>query len=103
MAGGGRSRSTPWVFRACFTCATTATAGISRCWHWRATATCATATRARWHLASDPSVGVVVGLAAEARIAGRLGWLVAVGGGTAAGAKTAARSLADAGVGALVS
>jgi adenosylhomocysteine nucleosidase len=54
-------------------------------------------------LASDPSVGVVVGLAAEARIAGRLGWLVAVGGGTAAGAKTAARSLADAGVGALVS
>jgi adenosylhomocysteine nucleosidase len=54
-------------------------------------------------LASDPSVGVVVGLAAEARIARRLGWLVAVGGGTAAGAKTAARSLADAGVDALVS
>ena len=46
---------------------------------------------------------MVVGLAAEARIARRLGWLVAVGGGTAAGAKTAARSLADAGVDALVS
>ena len=32
-------------------------------------------------------VGVVVGLAAEARIARRLGWPVAVGGGTAAGAE----------------
>jgi adenosylhomocysteine nucleosidase len=54
-------------------------------------------------LDSDRSVGVVVGLAAEARIARRLGWMVAVGGGTAAGADAAARRLADAGVEALVS
>jgi len=48
-------------------------------------------------------IGVVVGLAAEARIARRLGWKVAVGGGTAGGAETAARALLDAGVSALVS
>ena len=48
-------------------------------------------------------IGVVVGLAAEARIARRLGWTVAIGGGSAAGAETAARALLDAGVGGLVS
>jgi adenosylhomocysteine nucleosidase len=54
-------------------------------------------------LGSDWSVGVVVGLAAEARIARRLGWQVAIGGGTAAGAAAAAWRLADAGANALVS
>jgi adenosylhomocysteine nucleosidase len=44
-----------------------------------------------------------VGLAAEARIARRLGWPVAIGGGTANGAQVAASHLIDAGVGALVS
>ena len=48
-------------------------------------------------------MGVVVGLAAEGRIARRLGWPVAVGGGTTAGAAFAARSLAEQGVRALVS
>ena len=48
-------------------------------------------------------IGVVVGLAAEARIARRLGWRVAVGGGTAEGAQAAARELAEGGVSALVS
>ncbi len=38
-------------------------------------------------------VGVVVGLAAEARIARRLGWPVAIGGGTASGAESAAQAL----------
>jgi adenosylhomocysteine nucleosidase len=46
-------------------------------------------------LASD-KIGVVVGMAAEARIAGRLGWPVAVG-------RDAAQRLLDAGAGALVS
>ena len=54
-------------------------------------------------MGSDRSVGVVAGLAAEARIARRLGWQVAIGGGTAAGAVTAARRLADAGADALIS
>ncbi len=48
-------------------------------------------------------IGVVVGLAGEARIARRAGWTVAVGGGSAAGAERAARALLDAGAGALVS
>jgi adenosylhomocysteine nucleosidase len=48
-------------------------------------------------------VGIVVGLAAEARIARRLGWKVAIGGGTAAGAEAAARRLIDEGSDALVS
>ena len=51
----------------------------------------------------DRTVGVVVGLQAEARIARRLGWQVAVGGGTAAGAVTAAEHLAANGVQGLVS
>jgi adenosylhomocysteine nucleosidase len=48
-------------------------------------------------------IGVVVGLAAEARIARRLGWLVAIGGGTAAGAENAAQRLVNEGAEALVS
>jgi adenosylhomocysteine nucleosidase len=48
-------------------------------------------------------IGVVVGLAAEARIARRLGWPVAIGGGTAAGAEYAAQRLVDEGAKALVS
>jgi adenosylhomocysteine nucleosidase len=46
---------------------------------------------------------VVVGFAAEARIARRLGWPVAIGGATAAGAIIAAERLLDAGCKALVS
>ena len=48
-------------------------------------------------------IGVVVGLAAEARIAHGLGWPVAIGGGTIAGAEAAAYRLIDAGAAALVS
>jgi adenosylhomocysteine nucleosidase len=48
-------------------------------------------------------VGVVVGLAAEARIARRLGHPVAVGGGGPAGAEEAARRLLADGAGALLS
>jgi adenosylhomocysteine nucleosidase len=48
-------------------------------------------------------VCVVVGLAAEARIARRLGWPVAIGGGTAQGAESAASELLDGGVEALIS
>jgi adenosylhomocysteine nucleosidase len=44
-----------------------------------------------------------VGLAAEARIALRLGWPVAIGGGTPSGADMAAQKLIDDGVTALVS
>jgi adenosylhomocysteine nucleosidase len=51
----------------------------------------------------NDSVGVIVGLAAEARIARRLGWPVAIGGGTTSGAEAAARLLLDAKVTALVS
>jgi adenosylhomocysteine nucleosidase len=54
-------------------------------------------------LVSDATIGVVVGLAAEARIARRLGWRVSVGGGTAPGAEVAARRLADEGCDALIS
>jgi adenosylhomocysteine nucleosidase len=54
-------------------------------------------------LDSDRRVGVVVGLAAEARIARRLRWRVAIGGGTAPGAEAAARRLIDDGCDALVS
>jgi adenosylhomocysteine nucleosidase len=54
-------------------------------------------------LVFDQSVGVVVGLAAEARIARLLGWRVAIGGGTAKGAEAAAAQLIDAGARALVS
>jgi len=49
------------------------------------------------------NIGVVVGLRAEARIARRLGWPVAVGGGTPAGAERAARALVAKGARALVS
>ncbi len=48
-------------------------------------------------------IGIVVGIAAEARIARRLGWPVAIGGGTPEGARLAALRLADRGAGALVS
>ena len=48
-------------------------------------------------------IGVVVGLAMEARAARALGGVVATGGGTAAGAETAAESLAAGGVTALLS
>ena len=48
-------------------------------------------------------IGIVTGLAAEARIVRRLGWPVAVGGATPAGAYAAARGLAGQGATALVS
>ncbi|MDE2581114.1 MAG: hypothetical protein KGL52_05730 [Rhodospirillales bacterium] len=48
-------------------------------------------------------VGVVVGLSAEARLARRLGAAVAIGGGSPAGARRAAVSLAERGVAALIS
>jgi adenosylhomocysteine nucleosidase len=48
-------------------------------------------------------IGVVVGLAAEARIARRLGWLVAIGGGTASGAEAAANALVRQGCVGLIS
>lgn len=48
-------------------------------------------------------IGIVVGMAAEARIARRLGWKVAIGGGTAAGAEAAARSLLTQGAASLIS
>jgi adenosylhomocysteine nucleosidase len=51
----------------------------------------------------DSDIGVVVGIAAEARIARRLGWRVAVGGGTAAGADLEAQRLIKDGARALVS
>jgi adenosylhomocysteine nucleosidase len=47
--------------------------------------------------------GIVVGLTSEARIARRLGWKVAVGGGTFPGAEAAARDLVAQGVSGLVS
>jgi adenosylhomocysteine nucleosidase len=52
-------------------------------------------------LGSDP--GVVVGLAAEARLIRSLGWPVAIGGGTAGGARLAAERLVSGGVSALIS
>jgi len=48
-------------------------------------------------------IGVVVGLAFEARIANRLGWPVEIGGGTSQGAAHAAQRLANAGATALLS
>jgi adenosylhomocysteine nucleosidase len=48
-------------------------------------------------------IGFVVGLVAEGRIAQRLGWPVAVGGGTAAGAEDAAERLVAGGSSALIS
>ena len=50
---------------------------------------------------STPSI--LVGLAAEARIACRLGWAVTTGGGTASGAEAAARLMVAQGATALVS
>ena len=47
--------------------------------------------------------GIVVGLAAEARIARRLGWPVAIGGGTTAGAEAAAGALVRQGCAGLIS
>jgi adenosylhomocysteine nucleosidase len=48
-------------------------------------------------------IGIVVGLAAEARLARGLGWQVAIGGGTTNGAAAAARSLLAHGVTGLIS
>jgi adenosylhomocysteine nucleosidase len=48
-------------------------------------------------------IGVVTGLEAEVHIARRVGWRVAVGGGTAAGARAAALGLVEQGATALVS
>lgn len=48
-------------------------------------------------------IGVVVGMAAEARIARHLGWPVAIGGGTTAGADRASLHLIERGVQALIS
>ncbi len=55
-----------------------------------------------WRLGSE-RIGIVTGLSAEARIARRLGLPVAVGGGTEAGARGAARRLIEQGATALVS
>jgi adenosylhomocysteine nucleosidase len=52
-------------------------------------------------LGSDP--GFVVGLAAEARLVRSLGWPVAIGGGTAGGARLAAERLVSGGITALIS
>ena len=52
---------------------------------------------------SMPTLAVVVGLAAEARIARRLGLPVAIGGGTASGAEVAARRLVVSGATGLIS
>jgi adenosylhomocysteine nucleosidase len=48
-------------------------------------------------------IGMVVGLAAEGRIARRLGWPVTIGGGTAAGAEAAANALVKQGCAGLIS
>ncbi len=53
--------------------------------------------------AASGRIGIVVGLAAEARIARPLGWTVAIGGGSAQGAEAAAMRLVASGVSALVS
>lgn len=52
---------------------------------------------------APPSPAIIVGLSAEARIARRLGWPVAVGGGTQAGAAAAAQRMIDRGATALIS
>jgi adenosylhomocysteine nucleosidase len=49
------------------------------------------------------NIGIIVGLAAEARIAQRAGWRAAAGGGTVAGAERAAHRLIDEDAGALIS
>jgi adenosylhomocysteine nucleosidase len=54
-------------------------------------------------MSPDFRIGIVVGLGAEARIARPLGWPVGIGGGTSAGAETAARRLVEQGATALVS
>jgi adenosylhomocysteine nucleosidase len=54
-------------------------------------------------LSGSERIGIVTGLAAEARIARCLGWRVAIGGGTALGACGAARGLIEQGATALVS
>jgi len=54
-----------------------------------------------WRWGSDP--GFVVGLAAEARLVRSLGWPVAIGGGTAGGARLAAERLVSGGITALIS
>jgi adenosylhomocysteine nucleosidase len=54
-------------------------------------------------MSAPPTPAVVVGLAAEARIARRLGLPVAIGGGTASGADAAARRLVRAGAVGLIS
>src|SRR3954447_10256974 len=54
-------------------------------------------------LSVDARIGIVVGLGAEARIARPLGWPVGIGGGTSAGAETAARRLVEQNATALVS
>jgi len=51
----------------------------------------------------DARIGVVVGLATEARILRRSGWAVAIGGGTASGAGVAANRLIAQGCNALIS
>jgi adenosylhomocysteine nucleosidase len=51
----------------------------------------------------DSKPGIIVGLAAEARVARPLGWPIAIGGGTAAGAEAAAERLVRQGVTALIS
>ena len=75
---------------------------FSRYWPWRATGTCNAATRGRWRLGSE-NIGIVVGLKAEEKIARKLGWTIAIGGGRAAGAAAAVQSLVDRGASALVS
>ena len=61
-------------------------------------------SKARVRLLTDlSSIGIVCGLAAEARLARPLGCRIAVGGGTAAGARKAARRLIGEGVTSLVS
>jgi adenosylhomocysteine nucleosidase len=52
---------------------------------------------------TNGSPGFLTGLAAEARIARALGWAVEIGGGTAEGARRAARRLIAAGASAIVS
>ena len=88
--------------RACSTCATTAIRCSSRLG-----AGPVSQLAARQHAAGGVRVlsrpGIVVGLQAEARIARRLGWPVAVGGGTASGAADAVQRLIASGATAVVS
>lgn len=52
---------------------------------------------------APPQPAIVVGLVTEARIARRLGWPVAIGGGTPRGAEAAANALAEQGCAGLIS